>query len=79
MTCHRDYQGVSYFSQPEFRTIASQLGIELTEEELKYNYDRYTWHKKVPPIRKLKVRARIAREAKYFKIDLQMIIKEEWS
>jgi len=63
--------GTTFLSQPEFREY---FEYEHSEEVIKYNYDRYTWFIKVAPIRKKKMRAKVAREAGYEKFDFSRFL-----
>jgi len=49
-------------SQPEFRKLLSEAYGIVSEEVVKYAYDNYTFKKKIRPIRKKKVRAKVAKE-----------------
>jgi hypothetical protein len=68
---------VAMLSQPEFRRVLKYLGLYTDEDALKYNYDRYTWFKKVKPIRKMKIRKKVANAARYQKINLQLVLEKE--
>ena len=70
----KEYKSTSYMSQPEFREAVHRIFGNISEEIIKYNYDRYTYYMNVQPIRKKKTRKRVGEEAKWFKLNLKKLI-----
>jgi hypothetical protein len=67
----KTHGGISYLSQ---RAFWKAFGYE-SDAVVKYNYDRYTWFLKVPPIRKRKTRKKVAKEAGYRKLNISKILE----
>ena len=72
----KTFNNKTYLSQHEFRDKINKIDLYISEEVIKYNYDRYTYILKVAPIRKKKTRKKVGNEAKWFKLNLKEIFPE---
>lgn len=70
----KEYKGVIYLSQPEFREAILERFPQCSEEVIKYNYDRYTYFKGGQAIRKKATRKKVAQEAKYLNLDKNFLM-----
>jgi hypothetical protein len=70
----KNKDGTLYLSQHEFRQAVNKFYPGMSEEVIKYNYDRYTYYLKVQPIRKQKLRKKIGSEARWHKLDLTPLL-----